>query len=175
MNLQGKGDKVAKFTIPADAPAIAKISYSGTSNFVVESLAVDGSTNDLLVNVIGKYKGTVLFDTDIETYSVAFRVTASGSWTIAIQPLTSARSWNGTTKLTGTGDDVVVLNPASIGLTTVKITHSGSSNFVVIGFSDSASDLLVNEIGHYSGEQLLTEGTLLLQIEADGAWTVVKT
>jgi hypothetical protein len=30
----------------------------------------------------------------------------------------------------------------------------------------------VNEIGKYSGENQLPSGTILLVIEADGAWTV---
>jgi hypothetical protein len=59
------------------------------------------------------------------------------------------------------------------GLTTLKITHSGSSNFAVKAYGDS-SRLLVNEIGKYSGETLLPSGTVLLEVEADGNWTLEK-
>ncbi len=60
--LKGRGNKVAKFRIPEDAAAIATITNKGTSNFVVWTVAADGSTNDLLVNEIGSYKGTHLVD-----------------------------------------------------------------------------------------------------------------
>lgn len=43
------------------------------------------------------------------------------------------------------------------GLTMVKITYKGSSNFVVHAYGDY-QELLVNEIGRYSGEVLLPDG-----------------
>ncbi len=33
-------------------------------------------------------------------------------------------------------------------------------------------DLHVNEIGKYRGETLIPDGTVLLEVNADGAWTV---
>jgi hypothetical protein len=51
----------------------------------------------------------------------------------------------------------------------------GSSNFAVHAYSDSGADLLINEIGKYGGEVLLPSGTLVVEINADGAWTMQKT
>lgn len=173
VTLTGRGDKVAKFTIPQDVPAIAVITCSqGYDNFAVETLAADGSENDLLVNTIGSYKGTVLFDEQQDQHSVAFKVTAAGSWTIAVKPITSAAQWSGASSVTGKGDQVLYVTGDVSGLATFKITHKGTSNFAVIAYTDTESDLLVNEIGNYSGEQLLPSGTLLVAITADGTWAM---
>jgi hypothetical protein len=173
IKLTGSGNKVPKFTIPEDAAAIATITNRGSANFVVTSLAADGSANALLVNVIGSYSGTVLFDSANGEHSVALQVESNGSWTITIKPLSSARTWNPSGPLTGKGDDVVLVSPARSGLTTATITHKGSANFVVYAYSTSGGiDLLVNEIGNYSGESAMPDGTFALEVEADGAWTV---
>ncbi len=172
ISLSGRGNKVPKFTIPEDAAGIATITNHGSANFVVWSIAADGSQLDLLVNTIGSYSGTVLFDTGANEHSVAFSVESDGSWTIAIKPLQLARSWDGVSKLTGRGDDVVQLQQEIAGLATATITYSGSGNFAVWAYSDSGADLLVNEIGKYSGDTQLPAGTVLLAISASGTWTV---
>ena len=169
VELNGTGAKVAKFTIPEEAAGIATISHRGSSNFSVTSLAADGAHNDLLVNVIGNYSGTVLFDAT--GHSVAFEVGADGPWTVSIEPLASARAWNPASALTGSGDDVVRLSPSSEGLVTLALTHDGESNFAVTSYGADDRSLLVNEIGGFSGEVALPGGTLLLQVEADGSWT----
>ncbi|MDP9271333.1 MAG: hypothetical protein M3P14_10255 [Chloroflexota bacterium] len=92
-------------------PAIATITERGTSNFVVTSLAADGSQNELLVNVIGSYSGTRLFDADAGQHSVAFKVESTGSWTIVIKPVALASAWNPAKALSGRGDNVVRLLP----------------------------------------------------------------
>lgn len=171
ITLSGVGDAVARFEIPAEVAAIAAASHSGDSNFAVTTIAEDGSQNDLLVNTIGPYSGTVLFD-ESDQHSVAFEVTADGSWTITIKPLTAAFAWDGTAALTGTGDDVARIEPNISGLVSAQVTHSGESNFVVIVYSADGPDLLVNEIGNYSGEVLIGAGAFFLEITADGSWSV---
>lgn len=171
IKLTGKGDKVAKFTIPENEAAIATFTNKGDSNFIVESLAANGSTNALLVNVIGSYKGTVLFDTALGEQSIAFKIGSNGSWTATIKPISAARAWSGTDKLTGKGDDVVLVDPPISGLTTATFTYRGSSNFVVVSYTTGDSNLLINEIGTYTGQVQIPDGTVLLAISADGAWT----
>jgi hypothetical protein len=103
---------------------------------------------------------------------VGHKVESNGSWTIVIKPIGLARVWNPTKALSGKGDDVARLVPPSSGLAPVTITHRGSSNFAVTAYTADGGDLLVNEIGNYSGEVPMPDGTLLLSVEADGAWTV---
>lgn len=53
-------------------------------------------------------------------------------------------------------------------------THNGSRNFAVKAIPDEGSeDLLVNEIGAYTGQVLLpTAAKIMFDIDADGAWTL---
>jgi hypothetical protein len=170
--LEGSGDKVIKFTTPADSAAIATFAYAGSGNFVVTSLAADGSENDLLVNTIGAYSGTVLFDAQSGEHSVALKIEATGAWTGKIQPTSAAPVWNGKTKLTGKGDEAIRVSPAASGLTVLTVAGTGQGNLVVIGYSPDGQDLMVNEIGKYSGQVQLADGSFFLTIESDGPWTI---
>jgi len=172
VELSGSGNSVPRFDIPAESAAIAEISHSGAANFVVWTVDEGGAQTDLLVNAIGAYAGTVLFDEQEGSHSVAFDVEADGPWTITIRPVTDAFHWDGSQTLSGSGDDVAILDPPSAGLKSVTLTHQGAENFVIWGYASSSTDLLVNEVGQYSGEVLLADGTFLLEISADGAWTV---
>ncbi len=109
--LTGKGKKIAKFNIPEGTAAIALITHKGKSNFIVHSVDASGETVSGLVNVIGNYSGTVLFDAGADEHSVAFEIDADGAWTITVKPVTSAKTWNPTTILKGTGDSVYRLVP----------------------------------------------------------------
>ena len=170
ISLSGSSDKVAKFKKATGTAAIAVVSYRGADNFSIQSLDASGSENDLLVNTIGSYSGTVLFD--VGSDSVAFQVTASGPWKIVIKPLTAARAWSGIGTVTGKGDDVLLLISPTSGLTPATIKNSGDDNFVVQAYSSSSSDLLVNEIGAYNGEVPLPDGTLLISVLSTGAWSI---
>jgi hypothetical protein len=171
IDLSGTGNAVPRFEIPADSAAVADIAHTGASNFAVWAVNEGGEQTDLLVNVIGNYAGTVLFDESAGSHTVAFDVEAGGAWTITIKPVTEAFRWDGTETLTGTGDHVAILDPASSGLKSMTLTHAGDGNFAVWAYGP-ATDLLVNEIGSYSGEVLLPDGTFLFEITANGAWTL---
>jgi hypothetical protein len=85
----------------------------------------------------------------------------------------------------GTGDKISEKFLLQSGVTIFHMTHSGSSNFIVTLYNDTGNyeDLLANEIGTYDGAALVgvktgniigTEpGQHYLQIEADGAWSIV--
>jgi hypothetical protein len=174
IELSGTGDAVPRFEIPADSAAIAEISHSGTSNFAIFTIAEDGTQTDLLVNTIGNYSGTVLFDEQSGQHSVGFEVTADGQWTIVIQPVTAALTWDVESAVSGTGDDVVRIDPPVSGLLTADVSHTGVSNFAIISYGGGpfGQDLLVNEIGAYDGEVIVADGTFLIEITADGDWSI---
>lgn len=168
LKTSGRGDKVVKFAVQ-DAPVFAKITEKGSSNFTVISYA-DTTYGDLLVNEIGSFSGTVYVAPVINR----LKVTSNGSWTIEIRPIESARSWDGTAALTGKGDGVVLLTGGAGGITTIK--NKSSSNFAVIAYSPEGDylDLLVNEIGSYSGEVILPDADpMVLSIQAvGGTWSM---
>jgi hypothetical protein len=76
---------------------------------------------------------------------------------------------------TGSGDQIVDLKSTKKTLI-VKLTHQGSSNFAVWAKDKNAEniDLLVNEVGNYSGSTLVypNRKTLeFLEVTADGNWS----
>jgi len=83
----------------------------------------------------------------------------------------------GTTPLDGAGNDVVSVSfEPSARLAVIDIRHTGTSNFIVwIRSLQTSDDLLINEIGPYSGKVAFqvdpNVDDYLLTVEADGDWT----
>ncbi len=75
---------------------------------------------------------------------------------------------------TGSGSSVERGIQIDGGLTVVSASHDGASNFVVTLVGGEYDDLFANAIGEYDGETaaLIDQGTYLLDIEADGDWSV---
>jgi hypothetical protein len=168
----GKGDSVIKFKDFKEQLVLATVTYSGSGNFAVWSIDDQGDDIDLLVNVIGKYSGIVPLN--FAKDPAALKITASGSWTVNTMPLNRAPRWDGASPYTGKGDAVVIVQDAVEGLTPVTISNTGESNFVVRAFSATGADLLVNEIGNYKGTTLLPSGTILLEVNSAGSWSITK-
>jgi TM2 domain-containing membrane protein YozV len=166
--LKGTGKKVVKFTIPEETAAIADITHKGEENFIVHTVDATGETLAGLVNEIGNYRGTVLFDTGAGEHSVAFEIDADGAWTITVKPVTAAKVWDPSTTLNSTGDGVYLVSPPSSGLVTLNLKYKGEGNFIVHAYSSDGTDGLANEIGDFSGQVLLPDGTLVLEVLASG-------
>jgi hypothetical protein len=60
------------------------------------------------------------------------------------------------------------------GLTIIRLSHRGASNFVVLYGQGQASQLLVNEIGAYDGSRALglPAGDYSMKIDSTGDWKV---
>jgi len=165
--IQGTGDSVQEITIPdGGQTGIATITHDGSGNFAVWALDSGLQQVDLLVNEIGSYQGTVLLPADGAT---ALEITAGGNWIVEVKQVASAQTWDGT--ISGRGDNVVIY----LGDTGVaEITHNGESNFSVFSYpisDDGFADLLINEIGPYSGS-VRFPGPALIEISADGDWSI---
>lgn len=83
--------------------------------------------------------------------------------------------------LEGSGDDLIDFeNPFTGDLLGIEVEGSGSSNFAVIPYDEDGEniDLLVNEIGSYSGRHLMviddifTESPAGFEVQSNGAWTI---
>jgi len=166
----GAGDSIVNITKPggANQKAIAIITHQGSSNFSVWSLDKAMEHNDLLVNEIGNYSGTVLFDHMFGKASTAMEISADGPWTIRIASIKQATLWDGSAPIQGTGDNVLYYVGKSGAAT---ITNSGDSNFSVWGFG-ARTDLLVNEIGSYTGTVRWMGGPSVYEISSSGNWTI---
>lgn len=174
LTYSGRGSKLLKISKGAD-PMIVTITGRGSSNFAVLSLDSSGAEMDLLVNEIGSYTGTKLIDAVEGEQTAALKITGTGfTWTVVLKPLSMGRVWTGSGTLGGRGDEVVIMPSEPFGgLDAARITHTGKSNFAVYAFAENR-ELLINEIGRYSGEVQVPSGTSILTFDADGPWTIVK-
>jgi hypothetical protein len=175
--LKGTGARVETVNLSKDSPAVVAALHRGTSNFVLE-LVSPGGGSELLVNEIGNYSGEVAY-ADAAAGRYRLRVTADGQWTVTIsQPVPKPRDKVVPATFSGRGSDVIKIRAEDDLQPIVDSRHRGQSNFVVylIGYGDSSGqELLVNEIGNYSGQTLVNNmpaGSYLLSVQADGSWSV---
>ena len=97
-------------------------------------------------------------------------------------PISTIISATPSQAVTGQGDSVVncELRP---GRPVIEITHRGDGNFAIWLYDDHGErDLLVNEIGFYSGSSLIrvddgsydsfSSGPCFMEIKADGEWSL---
>jgi hypothetical protein len=162
----GVGDDV--ISLPrAIKSFIVEGSHSGTSNFAVWALDNDGGNNDLLFNEVGSFQGiTTTGMMGWNAKSKFLEVTADGPWTLTLKSLEKAQSF------TRSGNGQAVMKYSS-GFRVWSVQHSGTSNFSIWQYcSNGNSELLVNDIGNYSGRKKLISGKCILVVEADGAWSL---
>lgn len=93
-----------------------------------------------------------------------------------VQPEAEESSSAGIT-LTGSGQTATEPFELESRLAIFRLTHQGERNFSVwlLDSNGRRVDLLVNEIGSSSGSKAVRisrDGTYLLQVQADGPWTV---
>lgn len=120
----GRGDNILTLPVGAKA-AIVTATHNGSSNFSLSVLdAANSPTGDLLVNTIGAYTGTTAYGFTAFGVGTSLQVTADGTWTITISPVSSGP----TLATSGTGDGVFLYSGKAGKLTA---TYSGSSNFTV--------------------------------------------
>ena len=167
-SFSGTGDDVV--TLPKSVKAaVVTATHDGESNFVIEVLDKKNETTDLVVNEIGAYTGSTAFGLRQRTTGRRLQVTADGDWTITLHSIASAKSL----PKSGRGDDVRLYNKPAGAL---RITHRGESNFAVWQHSGGryGYDLLVNEIGDYKGTVPTKGGPSVIEITADGTWTITR-
>jgi len=163
----GSGDDVVMLPTGAKA-GIVIATHSGDSNFIIESTTNSGEYVGLLVNEIGTYSGTSAFGIDPWADGIPkyLEITADGPWEITFRPVSKAP----TLPSTGRGDGV--FQYLASAATTKTITHRGESNFIVEAYKGSDWDLVVNEIGNYSGRKRIAAGPSIIVVTADGSWSV---
>lgn len=167
--LEGSGDDIVAFKVPANDTAVVRFSYASGSNFIVWSLNANLESIDLLVNEIGAYEGGRPINTGsfFDEPARYLDVTASGPWSASVEPLALARSFSN--QISGTSDDVVVVNSSGI----LDATYVGSSNFIIWSYEpDGDTDLLVNEIGNTTQAAVVGSQVTYLDVVGIGDWTL---
>lgn len=172
----GRGDYATEtFELESGLTTI-QAEHEGGANFAIKVLDGGGNQRELAVNEIGRYSGTRAFAFSSGTYLLD--ITASGPWIVEVnQPRPSSAA---TLPLSedGRGDSVVGPLRLSEGLARFQLTHQGNANFAAILYRANGRrvDLLVNEIGAYSGSKatrIPDDGIYYLDLTANGSWSVM--
>lgn len=169
-SFSGTGSEVVILEPLDEEVLFATVTHSGSSNVALWSVDENGQDIDLLVNEIGNYEGQVAFN--FRDNPAAVRIEADGEWAIDLAHLSEAPRWDGKGAYEAKGDSIVIVDGVADGLTPVTLTHDGKSNFAIWAWGESYPDLIVNDIGSYDGTTLLPDGSLVLQVSADGNWTI---
>jgi hypothetical protein len=177
--VKGQGAEVKKIELEADSPLVATGTHSGgSSNFIVELIPSGGEDSILLFNEIGSFKGQAAFD-EISAGSYRLKVDADGAWKVTLeQPVPEGDEKDLERTFGGSGADVIRVQVLSEIQPTVHGKHTGEANFIVelIGYGDLSGSILVfNELGKFQGDTVtesLPAGTYLLNVQADGKWTL---
>lgn len=137
---------------------------------------IAGSSEDAVDEAAGTATTTIIAqETTTTEDSDTATTTEATSTTTTESPTTTTTLPEVLAEGEGSGDDVVEIDiPGDAAI--VELTHSGSSNFAVwsLGANFDQIDLLVNEIGDYSGVRpiqfLVGEEVSGLEITAGGDW-----
>lgn len=169
IEFSGTGDDVISIE-KSYGPAIAKITYTGARNFIIKNYDANGETIDLMVNTIGAYAGTRPLDFYDNQQTDKIEIKASGDWTITIYPLAEQylHTCDNIADCSGKGDDVIAF--FKIEPDTAAIINQGEGNFIVKSYGSSDIDLVVNEIGNYTGKVIFDRGVFLIEIISGGSW-----
>ena len=169
---RGSGNKILKIKKPEAVGAVLiTTTISGPSdNNTIYTLDDSLHEDELLVNTIGSYKGTSIMDNgDKETKRLKLAI--SGRWTVTLKSIADAKIMR--TSYSGRGDDVLLYGgPTGV----MKVKNTGpEDNFTINYYTEANNELLVNEIGSYSGETTIQKGPGLLEIDGGGRWTLSVT
>lgn len=165
--MTGQGNGKADFPF-ADSTGLATITNEGTGAFGVWTVGADGSRQAQIVDRQGAYVGTRRFAAT--NGRVTFEVESDGPWSIEVKPAIKARTWNRADPLTGDGDDVALLFPQPNGDVGVTVISDGAIG--IAAYAGGSKHELINGNGTFRGEVVLPAGTSLLEISADGAWSI---
>ena len=174
--LAGTGDQVVDLDKWTGAALVHVIGPKVKDNFVLMNYDDTGETIDLFVNTIGAYDGWQLIDFMGDPGTTRFSVEAGGAWTIEVYPFYKdyLHYLSVPGVYSGASDDVFVLVDSEPDL--LKAGTTSESNFVVYGIRlNSGYDLLVNEIGPYTGTVPLPRDTFILIVNSEGPYTLEVT
>jgi hypothetical protein len=175
--LTGTGQQAAGPVTLNPGLVVAQMSHQGSGNFAVTVLDDQGQPVDLLANAIGSFDGGKAFQVE-EGGSFVLDIAADGAWSVTLsQPGPPADLAGPPQSLSGHGQQATQFFGLTAGLATFTMTHQGQGNFAIVLVDPAGRpvDLLVNEIGAFEGSKasgIASPGAYLLDITADGDWTV---
>lgn len=150
------------------------LSHRGSRNFIVYLVDAETGDEELLVNTIGDFDGTVA--TNVPSGDYLIDVQADGSWEAGIEQPRYSQVEVSSLPADASGEDFAVLGPYQFeGVTQFTIDAQTDSNVIVylLDHRGNQVQLLVNEIGPHEGSTTIRQqGVGLIYVEAEDSWTV---
>lgn len=171
---RGIGDDILIIEKPdEDLPTLLVINGNkGSSHFSITSYDAARNYVDLLVNTSEPYTGIVAIDLPVGTNTKMLEISATGSWAVNVYSIGAAPKISTDSPKSDSGDNILWIE-GDASIATIS-GNSDSSHFSVVAYDGAGNygDLLVNTSDAYRGKVMIPKGTLLLQINATGNWTI---
>jgi len=175
---EGAGDDFIEIEKPAEINIMHIVGNRADSFFAVQGYDAEGNLTDLFVNTTSPYEGAVAldFDDDKDTTHLEIEAASGDEWSIYVLPIEATEYWVEVPgEITGENDSIVII----LGSPTMANIEGNEADsfFAIIGWLEQdgwlvGSDLLVNTTDPYEGTVRMESNTMILQIEAVGAWTI---
>ncbi|SDC77062.1 hypothetical protein SAMN05660690_2480 [Geodermatophilus telluris] len=165
-SVTGTTDQLVRAHVPG--AQVLRVEHSGSDHFAVFEVTEAGDQGELLVNVVGRYSGTLVCGQ--QGPLAGFEVSASGPWSLTLVPWGDVPRWRGHER--GTDSGVLVLPAPAQGLVSATITYRGFDHLAVTAHG-ADWDLLVNHVGAYRGQVRIPPGTEYLVVDTTGPWEAV--
>lgn len=160
---------IAKPGDPDDAVLVYVRGNAASGYFGIESYDDTGEQVDLLVNTTDPYEGIVLMDLRDGEVTTRLQVTADDDWYIEIRPLASARRVSAPGAISGTGDEVFILDGEP---DTARIVGNADSRYFGVWAYGDSSNLLVNETDPVDSRVIVSRDAILFEVTAVGGWEI---
>jgi hypothetical protein len=175
LEFSGSGQQATQLFPLSEGLVIFHMTHTGDRNFAIWLLDDRGRRIDLLVNEIGPFNGSTAIG--VQAGSYLLDISADGAWAVSIEQPYPATAPPVPQTFTGQGQQVSPMFALQQGLVRFAMSHNGDRNFAIwlLDQRGNRIDLLVNEIGQFSGSKAIgitRAGIYLLDIAADGNWTV---
>lgn len=148
--------------------AIIKVVHKGSADFLMDYFDAEWDWAGAIVSEKGDYEGTCIVKIENEE-GYLFDVLADGEWSVAIDQPEIPEHALTLGKVSGKGDQVTDFFKLKQGLYTFNIAHDGAEEIKVKLFDGQGTELA--NLKH-SDKENLSQGIYLIEVEADGNWTV---
>lgn len=177
ISLSGTGNVATQLFTLQKGVSIFESSYTGDGYFGVWLKDANGNDIDLVANSAGSYSGKKAVGVS-KSGSYFLNVEADSNWSITITQPRPTSGIQKPTTLTGKGNSVTqFLYFKKKGLARFNLSHDGADYFGVwlLDSNGNEVDLLANGIGAFNGSKgvrIPKKGVYLINVEADGNWSI---
>ncbi|WP_253195431.1 TerD family protein [Streptomyces sp. JHA26] len=174
---RGQGNGVVSVDAPLPpGPVVVEVWHQGEGYFGMHTLTRRNKDDDLLFNsTLRDFRGRVLVQPPKDR-PLRLRVEADNDWTVLVQPLSVLRRL-GPGPLSGYGPEVVAYTGPMADLDVDFAGDEDGGGYFGLWSLEASQlhdlddrDMLVNDTDRLRQTVPITDGPLLLLLEADGAW-----